>query len=51
MMRLGEFTPEEASPPQAGEKPGCCCLLCVSLRMQVPDVGMETAGAVALSNF
>lgn len=38
-------------PPQAGEKPGCCCLLCDSLRMQVPDVGMETAGAVALSNF
>lgn len=38
-------------PLQAGEKTGCCCLLCVSFRMQVPDVGMETAGAVALSNF
>lgn len=38
-------------PPQAGEKTGCCCLLGVSFRMQVPDVGMETAGAVALSNF
>lgn len=38
-------------PPQGGEKPGCCCLLCVSLRMQIPDVGKETAGAVALSSF
>lgn len=38
-------------PPQAGEKTGCCCLLGVSFRMQVPDVGMETAGAVAFSNF
>lgn len=38
-------------PPQAGEKTVCCHLLCVSFRMQVPDVGMETTGAVALSNF
>lgn len=49
-MRLGEFTPEEVSTHEL-EKRLVAAVCRVSFRMQVPDVGMETAGAVALSNF